>query len=245
VEERERERKSGGYLWRYEGYDESTIPQALLDLKLSRGSSTPKAVEQFDPVICEPIAVFESMKEAGEVTGIDVSDISRCTKGKAAHAEGYLRRHSGSKRRLIPFDEPPLVRRPVEQLHAVTGETLQSFESILEAEKMTDVFSAHIYETASGISRQAGGYLWRYYEGDEENPNFSTKFQQWKKPVEQIDPNNGQVLAKFESIREASRKTGNHRQNISRVINGGQRTAGGYSFWRLDRDRRRFHGDPC
>jgi hypothetical protein len=227
-------KQSLGYLWRYEGYDESTIPQALLDLQTKRGSTKPEAVEQLDPVTCERIAVFRSMNEAERMTGVDRSSIRCFLNGKAAHAGGYLWRRLGSTKKLIPYDEAPNLRKPVEQLHAVTGELIERFESIAEAVKMTGVPSANIRSAANGNDRYAHGYLWRY-EGDEGIPELFDKVPTVEKRVEQIDPESGQVLATFESVKEASSATKANRSSISAVVNGKGKTAGGY-FWRAKGD---------
>jgi len=51
-----------------------------------------------------------------------------------------------------------------------------------------------------------------------------------KKAIKQIDLNTGNVIAEFESAREANRITGIAHQNISKVLRGLRKHAGGY-FW--------------
>lgn len=51
-----------------------------------------------------------------------------------------------------------------------------------------------------------------------------------KKPVAQINRDTGQVIAIYESAREASRKTGSNYKNISQVCNGKRKTHNGYRW---------------
>lgn len=51
-----------------------------------------------------------------------------------------------------------------------------------------------------------------------------------KKPVAQIDKDTGQVIAFYESAREASRETDSNYKNISQVCNGKRKTHNGYKW---------------
>ena len=51
-----------------------------------------------------------------------------------------------------------------------------------------------------------------------------------KKPVAQIDLSTGEIIATFESAREASRQTGANYRNISQVCRGDKKTHMGYGW---------------
>lgn len=53
-----------------------------------------------------------------------------------------------------------------------------------------------------------------------------------KKPVQQINKDTGEIIAEFESAREASKKTNSNYKNISQVCNGEKKTHNGY-IWKF------------
>jgi hypothetical protein len=55
-----------------------------------------------------------------------------------------------------------------------------------------------------------------------------------RKPVNMIDPNTGEIVSKFISISDASRKMKINASNISMVCNGKRPKAGGY-YWSYDK----------
>lgn len=70
---------AGKFIWRYKGEEFSITTH-----KASR------KVQQFDKVTGEFIAEFESVKEAGEKTRTESTNISRCCNGKLKSAGGFI-----------------------------------------------------------------------------------------------------------------------------------------------------------
>lgn len=55
--------------------------------------------------------------------------------------------------------------KPVIQL-SLQGEFIAEFESMAEASRKTFTNERSIYKYLKGISKQAGGYLWKYRESE-------------------------------------------------------------------------------
>ena len=196
----------------------------------------PKAVEQLDPVSGKVIQRFRSMSEASRQTRISLSSILRAVNGQSRHAGNYLWRRLGDEATPDLFESPPTVcNAPVaiEQLDPVSGDVVQSFKSIAEASRKTNIPDSNIHKALNGKFRHVGGYLWRRL-GDEATPDlFESPPTSGKAPVEQLDPLTGEVIQSFKSISDASRKTNISDSNIHKVLNGKVRQAGTYLWRRL------------
>lgn len=55
-------------------------------------------------------------------------------------------------------------------------------------------------------------------------------FEATRRPIQQLDPISGCILAEFISLHDAGRKTGIAWQNISKVVRGIRNKAGGYAW---------------
>ena len=83
----------------------------------------------------------------------------------------------------------------------------------------------------SGYIKTAGGFQWRRcanseikYDIESVNPAVQTN---QNKHIYQVAVD-GEVIAEFPSINSAVKQTGINRKSISSVLNGLQKTAGGY-----------------
>jgi hypothetical protein len=119
--------------------------------------------------------------------------------------------------------------RPVYQL-TLDGKIIQKFESIKNASDEIGVNAGAISEVCSGVRRKAGGFLWTY----QEDYTFDVKIRKRKacKKVSQYDKD-GNHLATYESVIEASAVTGVSRPSISRTCTGYTKFAGGFK-WSYD-----------
>ena len=90
------------------------------------------AVEQLDPVSGEVIQSFKSLTEASRETGIRRTTIGQAINGRYRHAGNYLWRRKGDNAIPELFEQPPTSGKvAIEQLDPVTGEVIQSFDSIV------------------------------------------------------------------------------------------------------------------
>jgi hypothetical protein len=96
------------------------------------------------------------------------------------------------------------------------GNLIEEYRSVRTAAKELNLNHANISRCCNGVSKHAGGYIFRYekIEVDKvENPNAV------KKMVIEIDKN-GVEIGRWSSIMACSRSTGMNNGNISRVCNG-------------------------
>ena len=98
---------------------------------------------------------------------------------------------------------------PVEQLDFETGEVLNLFPSVKEAEIETGNSQPNIHSVLRGRSKSAGGFFWRR-AGDDALPP-PTSFS----PVEQLDFETGEVINSFPSAKQAASELGISQANIS------------------------------
>jgi hypothetical protein len=108
----------------------------------------------------------------------------------------------------------------------LNGTFLKEYRSVRTAAKELNLNHANISRCCNGVSKHAGGYIFRYekIEVDKvENPNAV------KKMVIEIDKN-GVEIGRWSSIMECSRSTGMDNGNISRVCNGVSNSTRGRFF---------------
>ena len=228
-------RHAGKFLWRRKG--DKAIP-TLFEGTPNTNSRKQVPVEQIDPVTGEVLQSFKSIAEASRQTGIETSSIRNAVNGKYRHGGAYLWRRQGDQSTADLFDSPPTSNNkpvPIEQLDPVTGEIIQSFKTITEAERQTGIGGGGISNVLNGKQRHAGAYLWRR-QGDPTTPELfesppTRRSISQAVPIEQLDPVSGKVIRSFESVKEASRETGIFNSNISAALNGQQLHAGAY-VWR-------------
>jgi hypothetical protein len=97
---------------------------------------------------------------------------------------------------------------------------------MVEAGKMVSTRPANIKRVCDGRSAKARGHYWCY----------ETDIDTWTKPIDhkggkaiyQIDKQTGEIIAEYESLSDAERKTGITFGNISNNIRGYNKSAGGY-----------------
>ena len=106
------------------------------------------------------------------------------------------------------------------------GKHLQTFKSLTEASKISNVLASDI-SSACSLGKSAGGFLWRLeenYNGEEViyiNNN--------KTKVEKLDENK-QLICSYDSVGEAADDVGVKYPGICRAIKNGCRSGGFY--WR-------------
>lgn len=116
------------------------------------------------------------------------------------------------------------------------GKFIQSFQSSKEAERQLNITASHINECCNGGRKMAGGFIWCFYEND----NDLTDLSQYKyksqinnksksKQVNQYD-DNGYLVKTYPSIAEAARQIGRSSCAILQVIKGHNPKSNGFRF---------------
>lgn len=111
------------------------------------------------------------------------------------------------------------------------GNYIQEFLSCQHASVCTGIGRHNIGDCANGITKQSGGYQWRYKV---ENKIDSIEAYQRteshrKRSIIQLDLD-GNLINTFDSVTEASIKLGVDRSNISSCLIGKSKRCGGYQW---------------
>lgn len=141
------------------------------------------------------------------------------------------------------------VSKCIKQIDPTTKKVIAEFSSLVDASKETNIRVCNISSVASKISNigkgelitcSAGGYLWVYCNTEILDNKIEIGDTSKYKRVKQINLKTKQVIADFESIVEASKKTGicaNTISNVARkkkhIKNGKEwksKSAGGF-YW--------------
>lgn len=117
------------------------------------------------------------------------------------------------------------ILRPVKQ-YTLNNKYIQTFPSIISAVKATG--ASKIREVANGKRKSSGGYIWKWVE------DFIPEDRGKAKKVAMLDENQN-IIQTFNSVSEASRKTGANRKGISAVCLGKQKKCFNY-FWKFIND---------
>jgi len=123
--------------------------------------SKKKPVYGFDKDTKKLVFFFNSISEAAEKTGATRQEIGKCCNRKAYSSGGYIWRHSKNEP-LDDYDHGSGRIKAVRMLDKHTGQVIDQFQSVSEAEKRTGIFHQHISKCAGGKRKSAGGYAWQY-----------------------------------------------------------------------------------
>lgn len=117
-------------------------------------------------------------------------------------------------------------RKQVQQWSKDGSELLRTFQSIEEANRDTGADGSHITKVCKGQRKTAGGFLWRFVKEEyvqTNEPLKFTKIQQWSFDLTTL-------IAEYDTIKEASEKSGARNGRISKCCKGASRSAGGFKW---------------
>lgn len=117
--------------------------------------------------------------------------------------------------------------------YSPSGKYLGKYKSYNEASNATGISDKQILKAANGYAKTAGNFQWRRYpEAENHNDIEAVKAMEQAnqhKRIYQVTKD-GEVIAEFTSINSAAKETGINRKSIFCVLNGTQKTAGGYMW---------------
>lgn len=153
------------------------------------------------------IKSFEKIRDASEELNINESSINASCNNRISSAGGFI---------WCYYEDDPVIFNNREKevvQYDLKGNILNFFESASEAERKTNINNSSIIQCCLKTKRyrSAGGFLWTY-AGDTPNKFKNSKF----KKVAQVNILDGTIINSFESIIEASRRTGASRKSISK-----------------------------
>lgn len=112
--------------------------------------------------------------------------------------------------------------------YSLEGKFIREYATIAEAQEISGI--SNIGNAVNGKAKQMGGFIWRRKGEDFGEIDFDRYSLYHAKPVKQYSLD-GEELASFRSIKDASEETGIQRLSIINCAKGNYRTAGGY-VWR-------------
>lgn len=110
----------------------------------------------------EVISTYESIYDFAQFEGISYIAAQRIIRGEAETERTFEFVYGMKKRNNKPREFGVGYKRKVEQLNKNTGAFIQSFDSMLDAERETGVAQPNISSCCSGRLLTAGGFKWKY-----------------------------------------------------------------------------------
>ena len=119
--------------------------------------------------------------------------------------------------------------KQVQQWSKDTKTIIRTFESIEEASRESGADASHISKICNRRGRlTAGGFHWKFVNDDDTQANENIKF----KKIQQWSFDGSTLIEEFDSIKEASEKTGADAPHIGKCCKGKGRSAGGFK-WKI------------
>lgn len=111
--------------------------------------------------------------------------------------------------------------------YTLSGEYVKTWDSIKEAEEFIGIkrAQANIVCCCQGTKHRAYGYIWRYEEDDTPVKPLTP----YRAPINQYTKN-GDYIATYQTIKEASQMTGIGETSIGNNLRGRSKSAGGFSW---------------
>lgn len=110
---------------------------------------------------------------------------------------------------------------------------IKTYNCMKYASEELGVHITHIQDVCDKKYTNTGGYIFMYYKDYETNKEKligkEIKIKPYRRKVNQLDLN-GSFINVYDSIRDASRKTGINRHSINNVLGGKCKTSGGYKW---------------
>lgn len=117
-------------------------------------------------------------------------------------------------------------RKEVQQWSKDGNEILRTFRSIEDATRETGADGSHICKVCKGERKTAGGFHWKFVQEEDVQTNEPLKFtkiQQWSFDLKIL-------IEEYDTIQEASDKSGAVTGRISKCCKGKSRSAGGFKW---------------
>ena len=213
------------------------------DFKSFKLNNRYKSVSQYD-LNGEFIRTYNSIKEASEICGFSKTSISDCCRGIRLFYNNYFWiYHVKNEKELIKdlLEKYSLklntvkrnnkLSKPISQ-YDLNGKFIKMFEFSTEAQEK---YGKSICNCASGNCKSAYGFIWAYKTDKKDlNTEELNKYKSnYFKQVNQYDLNMN-YISTFYSIKEAENITGIRDSNITSMLKGRQKTAGGYIWKYVD-----------
>ena len=128
--------------------------------------------------------------------------------------------------------------KSIEQ-YTLDGKYVQTFDSAKQASEQLNISHGNICACCRDERNFAGNYQWKYVDSNKKIYKI-TKIENpvYKETIQQYDKNNI-LIAEYETISEAHKKTNIHMGNISSCCKGTRKSAGGY-IWKIKQEIEKY-----
>ena len=190
-----------GFKWAYA--DE--VLRAEAEVKRSKRPTNSMAVIQYD-LDNNEVARYSSLVEAAKETGLWRDRIGDCCHGGLESYGGFLWKFASEKPRVTE-------KTAVIQLDH-DGNKIQSFDSLAEASAKTGIPRYQIRNCCRGRQRTSHGFIWMFADSE-----WHERKPRPRVGVVQLDLD-GNEVARYGSLAEAMRQTGQDRHRIVECCEG-------------------------
>lgn len=182
------------------------------------GKSEGKPVSQYslDRILIQD---FSSAKQASEcIECANASYIAQCCKGRRVSAGGFLWAYKGQQPKPMNKEYWQAVCQ-----YSLTGQLLNTFSNLTEAEKATNIGLRNISSCCRGKSSTAGSFIWAYKD---EVPKLDLNKTKYTKVCQfKFD---GEQIATYDCARQVKTQLGLVSQNITKCCQGLISSVGGF-----------------
>lgn len=177
----------------------------------------------------EIIAFYASMQDAESALDIPYGSIKRALHSNAHYANGFFWYQNENNQDRVGSFIGEQQRNDITAVYQfnLSGELIQSFSSLTEAEHETGINHAKISAVCSGRRKSTGGYVWSYYPVAASYT--SAKSTHRRRAVTQMDMD-GNIIQTYPSATNAAEELGLQQALISKCCNGQRKSTGGYRW---------------
>ena len=176
------------------------------------------------------IKLWNSASQVSDELGYQKSTIRRCVLGQFKTAYGFIWKAQYDELVLEDHFFPKHINKV--DMYDKQGNLLNTYDNPTDASDENGIAINHICSCCRGEIHTYKGYIWRWHnEPFDKYPTRRIESDALFKPVDQYDYD-GNLLATYESIKNASEITDVDKHGISNVCKGKNVTSGGY-IWRF------------
>lgn len=209
-----------------------------------------RAIRQYDKRK-NLISCYPSVSSASRETGIAASSINRAITGEQFYAGDYIWISELDTQNPSVLEEKlekhPKVKEKAVLKFAKDGKFINRFESAKEAGRVTGIPASQITSCCNGRNLTSGGFIWL----KEQDPNLQDhllgkigRIKNHKKIARRgvLQCNlDGFPVAKYESIRKASKETGTSVTSIEQCVSGAGNIANGMLWFDINDENLERH----
>lgn len=223
-------------VWRKGEAEEIDVSKERKSLSLRKGYT----ISQYD-LEGSKIKTFSSSKEAAGSIGVQTERINAMAIRDDLLLKGYIWRYGEVPQ--LDAEELEVIRKNLAKpktkditQYDLKGKRLGYYPHITAASRETGVPMGGINGCVDGHKATAGGFIWRRGKGNAKLVLPATPRalgHKLAREVIQYDQK-GKEIARYPTIKQASRALGIHSTTISAVLRGDSRTAGGFVWKKVD-----------